>query len=77
MLVLLTTVKALLVEPIITRLEVLKLEPVMVMVPPVRGTLSGEIAEIIGTNGKVITGLPCQFTESEVVPAKATTTEKL
>jgi hypothetical protein len=35
MLVLLTTVKALLVEPIITRLEVLKLEPVMVMVPPV------------------------------------------
>jgi hypothetical protein len=77
MLVLLTTVKSLVVEPIITRLEVLKLEPVIVMVPPVRGTLSGEIAEIIGTNGKVMTGFPCQFTESDVVPANAITTAKL
>ena len=77
MLVLLTTVKALLVEPIITRLEVLKLEPVMVTVPPVSGIRLGETDEMIGTKGSVWTGLSCHSAISDVVPAKATTTEKL
>ena len=77
MLVLLTIVKALLVEPIITRLEVLKLEPVIVMVPPVSGTMLGETVEMIGTKGRVRTGFPLQLTESESTPERRTTTAKL
>ena len=73
----LTIVNALLVPPRVNSEEVVKLDPVTVMVPPVSGTAAGETAVITGTSGKVMTGLSCQRTRSEVVPANATTTEKL
>ena len=73
----LTIVKALLVPPRVSNDEVVKLAPVTVMVPPDSGTAAGETAEITGTRGNVMTGLSCQKTRSDVVPAKATTTEKL
>ena len=73
----LTIVKALLVPPSVSSDEVVKLEPVTVIVPPVSGMAAGDTAVMTGTNGKVMTGLSCQRTKAEVVPAKATTTEKL
>jgi len=63
--------------PKVSSVEVVKLAPEIVTVPPVSGSAAGETALMIGKKGKVITGLSCHSTISEVVPAKATTTEKL
>ena len=73
----LTIVKLRVAPPNVSSVEVVKLAPVTVTVPPVNGRAAGDNALMIGKNGKVITGLSCQFTESEVVPAKAITTAKL
>ena len=73
----LTIVKLNVAPPKVSSVEVVKLAPVTVTVPPVRGSAAGDTALMIGKKGKVITGLSCQFTESEVVPANAITTAKL
>jgi hypothetical protein len=73
----LTIVKLSVEPPKVNSVEVVKLAPVTVTVPPLSGSAAGDTALIIGKKGKVITGLSCQFTESDVVPANAITTEKL
>jgi hypothetical protein len=73
----LTIVKLNVAPPKVSSVEVVKLAPVTVTVPPVSGKAAGDTELMIGKNGKVITGLSCQFTEPEVVPAKAITTAKL
>ena len=73
----LTIVKLNVAPPKVSSVEVVKLAPVTVTVPPVSGRAAGDTALMIGKNGKVITGLSCHSTTSDVVPAKATTTEKL
>lgn len=72
-----TIVKLTVAPSTVTSLEVEKLEPVTVTVPPLNGKAAGETELMIGTNGKVITGFDCQFTESESTPANLTTTAKL
>ena len=57
--------------------EVEKFAPVTVTCPPPRGRNEGETLLMTGTNGSVLTGLPCHSKLLEVVPANATTTEKL